>query len=143
MSKENIRELEKIAGIFRAKEYRKEIFNPIELMKGWGWPTDHITYDPTMKKHKGTAQYDIIRQVAHDGTFVFTYGLLQRTLASIASMTSYCLRDDIKHSDCKRINYRIGALNLATVFGQVKVPAGEFPGERQRTRLPVQCEYFF
>lgn len=33
-----------------------------------GWPCDHITYDPKMRK----GDYSIIRGSTHDGTLLFT-----------------------------------------------------------------------
>lgn len=123
--------------------FRKQRLNPIEVMKGFGWPTSHIKFDKNLKRWDGSASYDIVRGSCHDGTLIFTQELLQRALIDIANQRACCLKDDIDSENLGGINYILGDMYLATVFGMVDLPAGRYPGERQRVRMPVKCEYVY
>jgi hypothetical protein len=93
---------------------------------------------------KSDAQYQIIRQSSHDGTFAFTYELLSDTVLNLVSMDSFAKNyppDEFKK--VVAINYTIGPLWLSTVYGRVKLRVGEYPGQRERTRMSVACTYIY
>ena len=119
------------------KGWHRERINPIDYLKKLGWPTEHVTYDPKMRK----GDYSIIRQTTHDGTLLFTLELLERTLHPLASRTS-CHKSQESEARPENMRYVVGPLRIATVYGTVKLPCSDtmrYPGERQRTRIPVRA----
>jgi hypothetical protein len=118
--------------------FHKRVINPIEMMKGFGWPADHITVDDSIKP-----DYQIIRNVAHDGTVVFEVELLQNVLINLAQKSSYYKKTPPDFGKIKDVKYTVTNLRLATVFGNVDLPAGNYPGEKQRARIGVKCEYIY
>lgn len=116
----------------------KQRLNPIELMNNWKWPTSHVSFDENLK-----GDYQIIRGTSHDGTAIFEDELLQQTLINLASGTSFFKKDEPDFTRLKEIRYTVGYLNLATVYGSVDLPAGNYPGEKQRARIAVKCEYVY
>lgn len=118
--------------------FKRERINPLELMKKWDWDTPHIEFEPFFK-----GNLSINRQVSHDGTFVFYQEILQDTLIRLANKETYKKNDYTKNKAIVDIKYTIGWLYLFTVYGQVKIAGGTYPGMKQRTRLSVKCEYIY
>lgn len=112
--------------------------NPIDIFPGL--EIGHVIYDPELKR--SDSQYQVIRQSSHDGTSTFTSELLARTMIEIVNMQSFSKRfppDD--WSKVISIRYRVGPLWLSTVYGEVSIRGGKYPGMKQRTRMNVVCEY--
>lgn len=123
-------------------KFLKCTHDPLELIKQF-WPeaeTDHITYDPNMKK----GDWDIIRWYGHDGTLMFTREMLQEGLINIVNQLSYYKPTEPDWNKVIGINYVIGPMRHATVFGMVKLRCSKtrlYPGVKERIRIPVKCEY--
>lgn len=124
--------------------FKKEHHNPLELIKRF-WPeanVDHITYDPNLRK----GDFNIIRQSGGDGTLLFTLGMLQKGLIGIANMTSFCASNEPDWSKVKSIKYTVGKMRHATVYGMIYLKCSKthkYPGQRERIRMPVKCEYIY
>lgn len=126
-------------------DFTRERHNPVELIKQF-WPdanVDHITYDPKMKH----GEYNVIRQTTSDGTLLFTQELLQRGLVEIVNMQSHYIPTAPKDwRKVKAINYTLGKILHATVFGDVSLPCSKnrkYPGQKERIRMPVKVEYIY
>lgn len=115
-------------------KFERHRINPIEWMRNRGWPVDHITYDPKMRR----GDYSINRQSAHDGTLLFTEELIHKALVHLAMKASYHKPREAEFTAAKSVQYVVGPLRLATVFGAVDLPAGRYPGQRERVRVPVR-----
>lgn len=125
-----------MAGFSRIK------LNPLDVVRDqFGVELNHITYDPSLRK--ADCHYQVIRQCAHDGTMMFTCDLLAETLHNLIKMESYAKKSPPNFSKLVAIKYTVGPLWLSTVYGQVQLPAGTYPGEIQRTRMRVACEYVY
>ena len=125
-----------------AKNYQKTKFNPLVLINRLGWKCDHISFNPALKH----SEHDFfrIRGSSHDGTFIFTYEILEMLLSDLANMQSFSLKNP--PADDKKligIKYELGWIKLATVFGTVDLPCGRVPGQRERARVSVKCEYVY
>ncbi len=118
--------------------------NPIELIESF-WPGanhSHITYDESLKMRRG--QFDIIRQCGGDGTLTFTLEMLQKVLINPMNMESHCTRDDVDFDNLIKIKYTIGPIYHSTVYGDIELKCGgKYPGQRDRARMPVICEYIY
>jgi hypothetical protein len=112
------------------KGWHRHRIDPVAWLKARGVDCPHITYDPKMRR----GQYDIIRQMGHDGTFSHTDQLLADTLRHVAERTSYHKPSGWTPNQ----RYVVGPIRLATVVGMVDLKCGRFPGERQRTCMPVR-----
>ena len=128
-------------------DFRKELHDPMELIKQW-WPdadTSHITYDPNMKS--GDRDYWRIEQSGGDGTMLFTIEMLQKALIPLLNKTtSFKGAEPDDWSDVKDIHYTIGKIRHATVFGMIYLKCSKnqkYPGQRERVRIPVKCEYVY
>lgn len=126
-----------MAGFSRIK------LNPLDVVRDqFGVELNHITYDPSLRK--ADCHYQVIRQTSHDGTLLFTHELLASALVEIANMHSYSKKLPPKDWDkVIAIKYTLGPLWLTTVYGRVNLPAGNYPGEKQRVRMSVVCEYIY
>jgi hypothetical protein len=99
----------------------------------------HITYDNKINKDY---QYQIIRESTHDGTAVFTQGLIFKALSNLINKQSY-YKGNISEdqlSKVKDVNYMIGDIKLETEYG-VKAEFGA--AIRQVVSIPVKVEYEF
>ena len=118
-----------------------QTYNPMQLINGF-WPgadTQHIKYDPDMKK----GQYFIITGSTHDGTLAFTYQSLQKMLARLLNMqTHYKPETPESWTTVKQINYTVGPIKHASKYGMVKLGIGDgrYPGIHERFKMPVTCE---
>lgn len=117
----------------------RERTNPVDELCRLGWPADHVTFDPTLKR----GSYYIRRASTHDGTMAFTEELIGKALETVASQTSYCTRDQIDFSRVLGIRYRVGWMRRAVVSGTVDLPCGRYPGQRESVRMWVVPEYIF
>lgn len=123
--------------------FTREKLNPVEMAARLGSELPgHIKFDPSLKMNH--AQYKIIRQQSHDGTGVFTNQLLMDALLPLVNICSYYKPSP---PDPTRtviaVKYTIGYLWLTTVFGQVDLSAGCYPGLLERVRIPVICEFVY
>lgn len=119
----------------------RERHNPIDMIK-YFWPTadvSHITYDPSLRK----GDFDIIRQSSHDGTLIFSDEIIQNTVITLANMQAYHASRPPDWDMLDHIKYVVGDLKIAIVYGTVDLPAGRYPGQKERTRIPVKCEYIY
>jgi len=98
---------------------------------------DHITVNPKLNRRE-EGQYDIVRQTTHDGTMLFTRELLGRTIENIINKASHYTANP-PNKKVTDIKYEVGLISLATVYGNVELPAGNYPGEKQRARMSVKC----
>lgn len=114
--------------------WERHRINPVEWMRKRGWPVDHLTYDPKLRK----GDYSIIRGSSHDGTLLFTEELIERALVHLAMKASFHKPRQAEFEAAKEVQYTIGPLRLVTVFGTVDIPAGRYPGQRERVRIPVR-----
>jgi len=131
-------------GVSEMAKFRKERLNPLEVMNLQYGITriPHVVFDPSLKR--GDAQYCIARQQSHDGTQMFTCWMFDEVLINLINAKS-CYAKDMPDKNRKLIwiKYRIGYLSLATVYGRVKLKGGTYPGQSERMRLPVICEYVY
>lgn len=117
--------------------WQRERIDPVQYMRQKGWPCDHITYDPTLRK----GDYSIVRGSTHDGTLLFTLELIEEPLVLLATRHTFHKPREAEFTAAKEVRYVVGPMRLATVFGMVKLPCSEtnrYPGERQRMRIPVR-----
>jgi len=119
--------------------FRRELHNPLELMRAW-WPDadlSHITYNPKMKRRD--RKYWRIEQAGGDGTLAHSVEMMQKLFLPLMNKTSYYLPDEPSDfRSVKDIRYAIGPVSHATVFGYVELRCGgEYPGQRERVRMPV------
>lgn len=115
--------------------------NPLEIIE-YLWPgakVNHIIFDPELRK----GDYDIIRQLGHDGTFTFYYNLLGDVLINIVNMTSCTATPPDDWEDVIGIRYTVGRMKVSTVYGPINMKVGVFPGQKDRIRMPVKCEYIY
>ncbi len=53
-------------------------------------------------------------------------------------------RKPTENQDVKEIKYTIGNMRHVTVFGKVELGyGGKYPGQKERVRIPVKCEYAY
>jgi hypothetical protein len=119
--------------------------NPIKLINQF-WhtaSTKHIIYEPSLKK----AEYNIIRESGGDGTYLFTFQMLQSVLIDIVNGTSFFKNTEPDDwSKIKNIEYTIGDIRHVTVFGMIYLKISsthKYPGQRERARIPVKCKYIY
>ena len=124
--------------------FSRDYHDPIKLIKMY-WPDadiGHIEYDPDMKPSE--AEYYKIKQSTHDGTMLFTHELLQELLVSLVNMsTHYTPTEPKDFSKVEKIKYKIGKIRHSIVFGMVNINGRKMPGQKERVRLYVKCEYVF
>lgn len=125
------------------KKFHKTILDPLFLIRSkFGVECSFIRYDPGLKR--SNSQYCIIRQVSHDGTLMFQNDLLIKTLRNLVERISYHKQNPPDPSrKLVGVNYVVGDLWLSTVYGTVKLGSGNFPGQSQRARIPVVCEWVY
>lgn len=115
----------------------RRYITPMDAFKYFGLEMpEWITFNPNLTKRNG-AQYDIIRQTTHDGTLIFEKELIGKTIENLAKKTSFFKGDDQEGVVDRK--YEVGYISIATIFGDVELPIGKYPGEKQRARLPVKC----
>lgn len=118
-------------------KFRKELFTADVIWTMYGIETPkHIRTNAKLTRLNG-GQFDIVRECSHDGTLLFTKELLGKAIESLVNKTAYYKLDNME--SVVDIEYEIGLISIATVFGRVELPAGKYPGERQRVRIPVKC----
>jgi len=116
-------------------DFARDRIDPIAWMNRNGLPAGHISYDPMMRR----GDYSIIRQQSHDGTQLFTHQMLFEALQLLAYRQSYHKPRAAEYESVSgKVWYVIGKARLATVYGKVALPAGRYPGQRERLRIPVR-----
>ncbi len=124
--------------------FKRERHNPLNLIKSF-WPkanTSHVTYDPNLKK----GDFYIIRQCGGDGTLFFIQEMMQEGLMNIVNCQSYCKSKEPDWDKVKGVKYTLGSINHATVYGMIKLRCSseyKYPGQRDRIRIPVKCEWIY
>lgn len=127
-------------------KYEKLYHSPIDLIKSY-WPeanTEHIEFDPEMGRRDG--EYCWIEQCGHDGTLMFTIEMLQKALLPIVNKTTSFKKTEPDWSKVRDIRYRVGPICHAIAYGHLKLRCSEtrkYPGQRERVRYPIVCEYVF
>lgn len=125
-------------------DFKREKHNPLELIKNF-WPdadSSHIKYDPSLKK----GDFNIIRQSGGDGTLAFTLVMLQEGLLNIVNKSVFCTSKEPDWSKVKDVIYTLGDMKHVTVFGMIFLKCSKthkYPGQRERTRMPVKCEFIY
>ncbi len=125
-------------------DFKKEHHNPIYLINNF-WPqadVSHISYDPKMKR----GEYNVIRQCGGDGTMTFSIAMLQKGLIEIVNGQSYFKGTEPDWEKVKSIKYTVGPMRHVTVYGMIKLKCSKtnkYPGQRERIRMPVNCEYVY
>lgn len=118
-------------------EFRKEYYTIDEVCNMYEIETPkHITTNEKLNR-LNAGQFDIVRQSSHDGTLIFTKELLGIAIENLINKTAYYTKDNME--GVTDIQYEIGLISLATVFGVVDLPVGRYQGVRQRVRIPVKC----
>lgn len=125
-------------------DFGRERHNPLELIKKF-WPeadSSHIKYDPNLKK----GDFNIIRQSGGDGTLMFTLEMLQEGLLNIVNKNAFCTSKEPDWSKVKDVIYTLGDMKHVTVFGMIFLKCSKthkYPGQRERIRMPVKCEFIY
>ena len=127
-----------------SKMWRREKLNPLEWMERL-WPDadlSHIKFNPDAE-----FQYFRAKQGGGDGTLLFFYQDMAELLAPFGNMTTFYKPDqpDGDLSGYGRIEYELGWVRAATVYGSIKLRCSEtqtFPGEKYRMRVRVRATLF-
>ena len=102
-----------------------------------GWENEyhsHISYDPLV-----IHQYERREGCSHDGTLIFTRQLAQRVLLPLMEGRSYFKPEGQPEGMIPQ--YTVGRIKHITAFGIVDLPAGRFPGQRERILMPVRVKW--
>jgi hypothetical protein len=102
----------------------------------------HIKYDKSLNKD---FDYQIIIELSHDGTVLFTYQVVREALKPLVNRTIYCKKDvseDIVDS-IKDIEYTIGDIKIEKTYGMINSKAGSIRGVTDKVSIPVRCKYEF
>ncbi len=116
----------------------RDRFNLDDAMRliGAKWAREpNIVFDPDLKP-----QYRIRRQSQHDGTLLFSIELLQKALMPLFDGRSY-FKPNGPTPPGMTARYTIGRIKRMSVYGNVDLPCGNYPGERERVVIPVRCDY--
>jgi hypothetical protein len=123
-------------------DFEHKRYNPLELIQAY-WPdayTDHITYNPQLRQ----GDFEVIRGNTSDGTLWFSREMMQRALVSICNMRAAPKdRQPDPERTLTSIEYELGPMRHAIVFGNVDLPVGRYPGLRERVRMWVKCKYIY
>jgi len=118
-------------------KFTKELYNISEVCSIIGVKVpEHIKTNNKLSRI-GSGEFDIIRQSSHDGTLIFTIQLLARSVEPLLNKTAFYTEANM--DGVTDVEYEIGLISLATVFGLVNLPVGNCKGEKQRVRIPVRC----
>lgn len=91
------------------------------------------------ESNDGPWDYYIVRQSTHDGTLLFSYQLMAEAARNLAERTSF--HKPRPPAEGQSVRYEVGPVRHATVFGRVDLPVGNYPGQRERIRIPVRAIY--
>jgi len=127
--------------------FRRAYIDPLEFISST-WPdadTSHITYLPEMKSSE--RQFYRMEGCEHDGTLIFTNNMIRKCLVPLLNKTVY-YKPSAEQLKGKKgniigINYKIGRMKHAVVFGEIGwiAPGGVCQGQRERVRIPVISEF--
>lgn len=123
-------------------KFSKQRINPLEFINNYysSAYTNHITYNPNMKSDERDIW--MVRQASSDGTLIFTIELLASIVEPLLKMQTFCKTTEPEDwSEVSHIEYTIGDIRLSTVYGQVQLGIGEYPGQKERARMPVAVRY--
>ena len=122
------------------KNYKREKINPIDFMKKYGINKDisHIKFNPNLKNSE--SDFFRVKGSKHDGTMFFTFENIGNLLGVLILQESFSKKNPPdSNKDLISINYEIGYIKIATIFGQFN----GFFGQRERCRINVKCEYVY
>jgi len=98
---------------------------------------EHIKFDKDI-----VPQYHIIDSSTHDGTFIFTDELINKSLLRLINQGTYFIPTAPKDlTTIKGMTYTIGEITLKSEFGMKDLKCGRFPGQKDTISIPVSCEY--
>ena len=125
-----------------SRGFSREKLNPLKLMNEWGWDTKHIKFNPDLKESE--RDFFRNRRCTHDGTSVFTKQMLQDLLVDLANMKCSSNKNPPdKERQLIGINYELGFIKKAAVFGTVNLLAGCYPGMRESATISIKCDYIY
>ena len=61
----------------------------------------------------------------------------------LAYRRTYFVLSNPNLDNIKEIKYTVGKISIAMVFGRVTLGGNTFPGQKERIRIPVKCEYIY
>lgn len=105
-----------------------------------GMKLQHIKYDP---KVNDDYDYKIIRNSAHDGTFLFTMELMEKAVIPLINRTTYyklAIPNEKEH-DRTRFSYTVGDGVIKREFRDIKIGDGMYPGQDETIEIPVKFHY--
>lgn len=118
-------------------KYQIDKYDINSLIKNFfdGECPDYISSGNVSRVNK-TADYDIIREVSHDGTLYFTIELITRAISPLIYKQSFLVGDE--PSDMNKVRYVVGDISICSVFGRMDINGINMNGVRQRIRIPVK-----
>lgn len=113
-------------------------FDGVEVKYRFG----HIHYDKSLNED---FDYQIIRELSHDGTEVFTRLVIGEALKPLVDRTTYCKKDvsEDRLSSIKEIDYTIGDIRIEKTYGSIELSTGKIHGVTDKVSIPVRCRYQF
>lgn len=99
----------------------------------------HIKYDEAVNENY---DYQIIRELTHDGTAIFILDLIFKVLQPIANKESYCKANAPEDlNSIKDIKYTIGDIKIEGDYGTKEINGMKMEGQTDVAYLPVRVEY--
>lgn len=115
------------------EEYICGLFK-FEGFEGNKFRLGHITHDKSINEDY---DYQIIRELSHDGTLLFTQRVIGETLETLVNKRTYCTKDIDEEQAGKLVDieYLVGDIRLES----------EYSGSRLKNKvyIPVRCKYTF
>lgn len=126
------------------RPWRSYRHNPIDWLRSNGvTPQPWLLFDPTIVK--GVTPHSIYRarQHRHDGTLLFTIQAAAEVLEPLIERMSFYIPDPPERHPEQAPFYRLGWLRFASTFppAGVNLPAGHFPGMRERVSISYVVEW--
>lgn len=141
--REKERAMESSKKIIKGKNWEAVRLNPMDFIRRnlteekFEKVQTYVTFNPD-----ADFQYKRRQQSAHDGTRLFELELLADTVNPILTMDSFYKPSmPTGLTGFCRVEYEIGWLWILSVFGTVDIPAGRFPGMKQRTFMRVRSKF--
>jgi hypothetical protein len=127
-----------------ARPWASQRINPMAILEQWKVTAPWITFDPSIVK--GSSEGPTLRrgkQSRHDGTSTFTHETLALALLPLLNRTVFDTRDPPENHPGQSIRYVVGWVHLCTVFPPegVDIPAGRYPGQRERAAFSYQVKW--
>lgn len=113
-----------------------EYIDPIEFAKRY-FPEaifNHITYDPEFYDD----DTELYVEQSHDGTLIF---FVEAAMSLMDALLYGKVTDEHPPSNRKGVRYTIGQMKVVSKHGRVDLPAGNFPGVKEKISIPFKVEY--